>query len=77
MMKSFISKKKRRRLIEEAVLALHEEADVLTKRGASKGNMGMVQAAIAITDQIPVKKEELVEITTAIKNLREEIAASK
>ena len=52
MMKSFISKKKR--LIEEAVIALHEEVDVLTKRGASKGNMEMVQAAIAITDQISV-----------------------
>ena len=52
MMKSFISKKKR--LIEEAVIALHEEVNVLTKRGASKGNMEMVQAVIAITDQISV-----------------------
>ena len=51
-MQSFISKEKR--LIEEAVIALHEEVDVLAKRGASKGNMEMVQAAIAITDQISI-----------------------
>ena len=55
MMKSFHpSSPRKKRLIEKAVIALHEEVDVLTKRGASKGNMEMVQAAIAITDQISV-----------------------
>ena len=69
--------KERKKLLEEEIAILRQKSDKMVEEGAKKSSMVLVQAGVAITQQIPAKEKEIVEVVASIADKQKELASFK